>query len=450
MTTWTIRKRLIRSLIALIALLWIAGVAIAGLVVRHEIAEVFDSALRETAGQLVPIAVDEYRHRDTLQRDRPLPEALSIFLKASRGHVHFLLRDRHGAVLIASSGAPMDPQAIPLKKGLYDHGNFRYYAHFLRDEGWWVLVGQELHERREAAIGVWLGLASPLLVVLPIAAFAVWWTVGRAAEPILRVSSELEMRGGNDLEPIDATGLPAELTPVIAAVNTLMMRLKAALESERAFASNAAHELRNPIAAARAQVQLLAGNLQGTADGARAAGIAAQLGSLGRRVEKLLQMSRAEAGLGHLRERTDLVAIAALVVDDCGQQSDVGARLRFEVESDDSCWVAMDQDALAIVLRNVIENAIHHGVNTEPVDVRVGCDHTLRIANACQIVPPSALRELTSRFRRGGPQQVAGSGLGLTIVDMIMRQAGGSVVLASPAEGRSDGFEVVLVFPGAV
>lgn len=448
MTAWTIKKRLVRSLIALITLFWIVGVAIAGLVVRHEITEVFDSALRETAGQLVPIALEEYRQKVSRQSDRPFSESPS--LKASRGHVHFLLRDRSGTVLIASSGAPTTPQTIPLKNGFYNHGNFRYYAHFLRDEGWWILVGQELHERQEAAVGVWLGLASPLLALLPVAALAVWRTVGRAAEPILRVSSELEMRGGNDLEPIDATGIPAELAPVIEAVNTLMKRLKAALDSERAFASNAAHELRNPIAAARAQIQLLAGNLQGTADSARAAGVAAKLGDLGRRVEKLLQMSRAEAGLGHSRERSDLVAIAGLIVDDCRQRSDVGARLRFEVESGESCWVAMDQDAIAIVLRNVIENAVHHGIDTEPVDVRVGCDRTLRVVNACQVVQPHALRELTGRFRRGGPPQAAGSGLGLTIVDMIMRQAGGSVALASPAKGRPDGFEIVLAFPGAI
>jgi two-component system OmpR family sensor kinase len=228
-----------------------------------------------------------------------------------------------------------------------------------------------------------------------------------------------------------------------------MTRLKAAIDAERAFAANAAHELRNPIAAVQAQIQVLAANLRGTADSTRAEGLASQLAGLGRRVEKMLQMARAEAGLGHSRERTDLATIAALVVDDFHQRSDVGSRLKFEVEDDES-WVAMDQDALAIVLRNVIENAVHHGSDGEPIEVRVGRGHTVHVINACDVVPRSALRQLTRRFRRGDARQAAGSGLGLTIVDMIMRQAGGSLALASPAENRTDGFEVILGFPGVI
>jgi two-component system OmpR family sensor kinase len=229
-----------------------------------------------------------------------------------------------------------------------------------------------------------------------------------------------------------------------------MARLKAAIESERAFAANAAHEMRNPIAAVQAQIQVLAANLHGTADGSRAEGLASQLAGLGRRVDKMLQMARAEAGLGRSRERTDLTAIAALVADDFSRQSNIGARLTFEAEDEESCWVAMDEDAVAIVLRNVIENAVHHGRPEQAIEIRVGRDHTIRVINAHDVLPRPALRELTQRFRRGGARQTAGSGLGLTIVDMIMGQAGGSLALASPAHGRPDGFEVILKFPGVV
>jgi two-component system OmpR family sensor kinase len=336
------------------------------------------------------------------------------------------------------------------ERGFSNEGGYRYYSRFLPSEKVWIVVAQDLRERKEAATGLWIGLASPLLALLPIAAFAVWWTVGRATEPISRVSSELEARGGDHLEPIDAAGLPAELTPVIEAVNTLMKRLKAALDSERAFAANAAHELRNPIASARAQVQLLAGNLRGTTDSARAENIASQLGQLGRRIEKLLQMSRATAGLGHARERTDLFAITGLIADDYKRRPDVGDRLQLEPGNGTDCWVAMDPDALAIVVRNAVENAVHHGADGEPIKVRVEAGHALHIVNACPVVPSETLQELKARFRRGGLSRTTGSGLGLAIVDTLMRQAGGSATLASPAGGRQDGFEIVLKFPGAL
>lgn len=450
MRPWSIKQRLIRSLIALVAVFWIVGVAIAGFAVREEITEVFDGALRATGGELVPVALAEYRREVSGQSDPRLAEARSSSFSASRSHVHYLLRDPSGAVVFASRGAPEPPPRIPLKRGFYEYGDYRYYTHFLRDEALWIVVAHELQERREAAMGLWLGLASPLIALLPIAAVAVWRTVDRTTKPISRVSQELEARGGNDLNPIDGAGLPSELTPVIESVNTLMARLKSAIESERAFAANAAHELRNPIAAVQAQIQVLAGNLRGTADGTRADGLAAQLSGLGRRVERMLQMARAEAGLGHSRERTDLAAIAALVVDDFRQLSQVGGRLKFTVDDDESCWVAMDQDALAIVLRNVIENAVHHGCAAEPIEVSVGRDHTVRVVNACHVVPAATLRQLTRRFRRGEARREAGSGLGLTIVDTIMRQAGGLLTLASPAEGCPDGFEVRLRFHGVI
>lgn len=448
MRVWSIKRQLIGSLILGVALLWLVGVAIAGFIIRDEIVEVFDSALRETAGHLISVALDVHRRKTEHESDQH-HETLAARYIANRGHVYYILRDQAGSVLLSSKGIPNDPKEIPLKSGFYDYGASRYFGKFLDSEGLWIHVGQELQERQEATHGLWFGLLSPLLALLPIAAFAVWQTVGRATEPISRVSRELEARGGNDLQPIDAGGLPTELVPVIDAVNTLMKRLKAALDSERAFAANAAHELRNPIAAARAQIQLLAGQLHGTSESARADNVASQLGRLGQRIEKLLQMARAEAGLGHIRERSDLVAIASLVVDDFHQQSDVGARLKFEVEDHESCWVAMDQDAIGIVLRNAIENAVHHSIATEPIEVRVGRDHTVRVVNACHPVSDAIRQELTDRFRRGQVRQTIGNGLGLTIMDTIMRQAGGSLALG-PAGERTDRFEVILVFPKAL
>jgi two-component system OmpR family sensor kinase len=449
MAQWSIKKRLIRSLIAFVALLWIAGVSIAGLIARHEIDEVFDSALRETTGQIIPIALQEYRLGLSSNAD-DLAETRQKFFKFSRGHMHFLLRAPDGKILVASNAAPVDQLPPPKKNGFANHGEFRYYARFLPEEKMWIEVAQELQERRETAFGLWLALSSPLLALLPIVSIAIWRTVGRATEPIRDLSADLETRGGDHLEPIDGANLPRELHPMIDAINTLLVRLKSALETERAFAANAAHELRNPIASARAQIQVLADNLRGMPEQARADNIASQLGQLGRRVEKILQMSRAEAGLGQSRERSDLVAIATLLVEDYRRRPDLGDRMKIETDSHESCWVAMDQDALAIVLRNAIENAISHGTTTEPVEIRIGRDHTVTVVNACQAVPPEVLSDLKGRFRRGGNLRGSGSGLGLAIIDTIMRQAGGTVTLTSPATGRNDGFETSLKFPGAI
>ena len=445
MGVWSIKARLIKSTLGLVALLWISGMLIAGAVVRHEITEVFDSALRETADHLVPIVLDVRRWKT--DRQAPTDEDHMATYAANRGHVHYVVRDRAGAVVMASKGAPMRPDSIPLKRGFHTLGETRYFARFLEDEGLWIIVVQELRERYEAANGLWMGLASPLLALLPIAAFGIWRSVGRVTEPISAMARELEARGGSDLTAIDATGLPAELAPIGVSVNKLLQRLKAALDAERAFSANAAHELRNPIAGARAQLELLAGNLRGTAENERVEDIASQLDRLGRRVEKLLQISRAEAGAAQSGDRADLATVAALICDEFRQQAHVGSRLALDVDDDTSFWVAMDMDALAIVLRNAIENAVTHGAPTEPIMVRIDPDRSLHVINGCRVVSPAALERLTSRFHRGRERPPPGSGLGLTIIETIMRQAGGTMELRSPAAGSTSGFEVVLRFP---
>jgi two-component system OmpR family sensor kinase len=450
MTRWTIRQRLVKTLIGLVAVLWISGVTIAGFSVRHELDEVFDSALRETTGQIIPVALHQYRLMGSAGADVKVGHGQTTSFQASRGHVHYYLQDPDGAVLVASDGAPGSPPPGSLRDGFRNINGFRYYSKFLSQDQVRIVVAQELKERHEAAVGLWLGLASPLLALLPLAVFAILRTVNRATEPLARVSRELEARGGDHLEPIDGAGLPGELTSVIDATNTLMERLKAAIDSERAFAANAAHELRNPIASARAQIQLLAANLKGTSDSVRAENVASQLGQLGRRVEKLLQMARTQAGLGHRRERSNLAVITGMIVDEYAWRPDVGARLSLDTTGTEMCWVAMDQDALAIVLRNVIENAVHHGDAGAPITVRVTADHSVRVTNGCATIPADMLAELKKRFRRGGAPGSPGDGLGLAIVDALMRQAGAEFEMTSPAEGRADGFEILLKFPGAI
>lgn len=449
MARWTIRQRLLKTLIGLVAVLWVSGVTIAGLTVRHELDEVFDSALRETTGQIIPIALHQYKLMGPEAAGAKAGQGQTTSFQASRGHVHYYLQDPQGVVLVASDGAPGVPPPGSLRDGFHNSGGFRYYSKFLRQEKLRIVVAQELKERSEAAVGLWLGLASPLLALLPLAVFAILRTVNRATEPMARVSRELEARSGDHLDPLDSSDLPGELTSVIEATNTMMERLKAAIGSERAFAANAAHELRNPIASARAQIQLLAANLKGTPDSVRAENVASQLGQLGRRVEKLLQLARTQAGLGRGRERSDLGTVTNMIADEYAWRPEVSARLALETPAD-ACWVAMDQDALAIVLRNVIENAVHHGDTTAPITVRVQGDHSVRVTNGCATIPPDVLAGLKKRFRRGGSPGSPGDGLGLAIVDALMRQAGAGFEMSSPAEGRADGFEIVLKFPGAL
>jgi two-component system OmpR family sensor kinase len=161
-------------------------------------------------------------------------------------------------------------------------------------------------------------------------------------------------------------------------------------------------------------------------------------------VEKLLQLSRAEAGVGS-GGASDLREVTGLVVDEYRNRlTGNPARVALH-EAGSSATVAVDPDALGIVLHNLIDNAITHGRPGRPITVTLGPGATLSIVNEGEAISAEELPRLRERFVRG-ETEAEGSGLGLSIVDAIMREAGGSLVIHSPVVGRTDGFEAVLSF----
>lgn len=446
MPRWTMTRRLIVSLVVLIGALWLIGVGIAAISMRHEIVEVFNSALQETAERLLPLALDEVEEHG--ERDKEDGRQLSDPFQAEgrKEYLHYQVRDAKGRVIVRSHDAPIEPFPAPLESGPFYEKGRRYFTVASPDAGVYVQVAELPGERQEAISALWIGLAAPLLGLLPIAALVIYLIVRRSTRPILEVQRQIGMRGGEHLEPIDPQGLPDELAPIIHDLNRLLERLRAALEAERSFAANSAHELRNPIAAARAQAELISASLQGGPEHARADQLVATLGQLANRVEKMLQLARAEAGIGLARTKTDLLAITRLVVEDYAKRPQLASRLSLHA-ADRSLTSGIDPDALGIALHNLIDNALSHGSAGGPIAITVGPGATISVVNDGIAVEPDELARLKTRFERGGRRSASGSGLGLAIVEEIMRQAGGRLELFSPARGKASGFEAVLNFP---
>ena len=234
---------------------------------------------------------------------------------------------------------------------------------------------------------------------------------------------------------------PRELKPIADAVARLVERLRVALDAERAFSANSAHELRTPIAGALAQTQRLIAELDDAAHRKRARDVEATLKRLSRLSEKLLQLSRVDAGIGLRDEAADLLPVLDVVVADAAARLPDGREISFVRDEGTRLRWRMDVDAFAMAVRNLLDNAAIHGTGT--VEVRLDSAGCVRVVNDGPVVPTAVLAGLTRRFARGRTD-VAGSGLGLAIVETIMEQAGGRLRLASPAPGRADGFEARL------
>ncbi|MDZ4391935.1 ATP-binding protein [Cypionkella sp.] len=434
----SLQARLALSLGALLTVLWLAAAWVTGQVLRHEMDEVFDSALQETAQRLLPLAV-----LDILSRD---DDGVTQRLGAIRTHGEFftyVVRDAQGRILLQSHTA--DPADFPA----YDGPGFRQTdSHRLYSEDAVqgtvrITVAEPLPQRAELAGELQMVLALPILVVIPIALLAIILAVRASLTPLRRFRESLAARSGRDLSPVPVGGLPAEILPVATTLNDVLDRLKAAFDAERSFAANAAHELRNPLAGAIAQAQRLQVETKDATAARRAADIEAALKRLTRMAERLLQLARAEGGPLRLDHATDLRVVARLIIEDMQRATATQIRL---VLPDQPVLSDLDPDAFGIICRNLVENALRHGTPASPIDVALAQDGRFRVANDGPLVSPQTLSLLTRRFERGG-SGAEGSGLGLAIVAAIADRISTRLILASPRSGTTSGFEAALTLP---
>jgi two-component system OmpR family sensor kinase len=427
MSAWSLTGRLAWIVMALLAVLWLGASFVSTLILRGEILEASDAALANLAGALLPTGADV------------MPESHMEGLPEEAEEFVYVVRDAAGGVIARSGEAPEKLFDVPLVAGFTDSSEYRVLTVTNEDQTRWVQVAEVQSERAEAVRESVLGLLWPLALLLVLVALAIRVIIPRLVAPLTLAQNEIAARGAGNLEPIPDLNLPRELAPVVEAVNRLLTRLRKLLEAERAFASNSAHELRTPVAAALAQAQLLTSELQGPAR-ERAASLASQLSRLAHIVEKLLQLSRVEAGVGLEREPLDLNGVATVVAEPFMRHSRYAGRIQV-AEAPRPVMVEADLDTLGIALENLIDNAFTHGGPDVNVTVTVQEDGSIVVTDDGQGLDPQQLDTLQERFVRGATAG-AGSGLGLAIVSMIAEQAGGRLVLASPGPGQ--GFRATL------
>ena len=435
----SLQARLGLSVGLVLTLLWLLAATITAVILRGEMDEVFDSALRETAERILPLAVTDIVGRED--------EGVTQHLAPIREHDEFftyVVRDAEGRILLQSHAA--DPAVFPLYEGtgFHDTATHRLYSDAALQGTVRITVAEPLAYRAEVAREIQLGLALPLFILLPAALAAIVLAVRFSLAPLRRFRSRLEARSARDLSAVPATDLPSEINPLATTLNHLLDRLRAAFEAERSFAANAAHELRTPLAGAIAQVQRLRSETADAAARDRAGQIEATLKRLTRLSERLMQLARAEGGRLRLDHAADLRPVARVMVEDLGLTAAPGRIVLTLPET--PVLSDLDPDAFGILCRNLVENALRHGSDTAPVSVALAPDGVLTVANDGPVVPEEVLGRLTTRFERAGANG-DGSGLGLAIVAAIADRAGSALVLTSPRPGTLSGFQAAVRLP---
>lgn len=291
----------------------------------------------------------------------------------------------------------------------------------------------------------------PLIIGAPLVVLGIYIALIRSLSPLTRLADEIRHRSPQQLKPIATADVPSEALPIANSVNQLMLRVGDSLERERRFTADAAHELKTPLTAlkAHAQVALRTEDENIRRDTLR--NIARTVNRTDRMIAQLLTLARLDPSTGQLNtERVDLAKTAVATLSDLKQTAEVRQQT-LTLHADDRVIVNGNTDALAILIRNIVENALLYSHEQTPVEVFVRRQEgrgAIEIRDRGPGIPAEQKQEVFQRFRRIPGAKSPGTGLGLSIVQRIAELHHGEVTLNDGESGV--GLSVVVSLPLAI
>lgn len=300
-----------------------------------------------------------------------------------------------------------------------------------------IRVGERQDSRQEIVQTLKAQYVIPLTLGLPLLAFLMAWAVRQGLRPLEALARILKRREPGDRTPMILQPAPRELRPVLSGLNAMLNRSVDALERERQFSADMAHELRTPLAATMLHME----NALATGDPrfVSPSFVSAQQGltGLSRRVDQLLALARVEAGAASEgRSKVDLMAMATCVIEELAPQIEVSGVELSLVGGSTALYVNGYEVALIALLRNLIENALRHVSLGGQVVVCLtqGTQTTLiDVMDDGPGIPMERRAAVFARFHREPSERGDGYGLGLSIVQRAAQLHGASIELLDSA-----------------
>jgi signal transduction histidine kinase len=265
--------------------------------------------------------------------------------------------------------------------------------------------------------------------------------------PLRYVTAEVQRRDVRSLLPLASDNLPREIEPLVSELNRLLARLQQAFETQRAFISDAAHELRSPLTALRLQLQLLDRAPDETARVEARGRLGAAVERAIHLVEQLLALARSDPQetAGDFGS-TDLSAAAAQGITDTHDLA-VARSIDLSLDAAPNILLRGDGEALRTLVRNLVDNAVRYTPPGGSVQVR--CRRTaegalLEVSDSGAGIAAADRERVFDRFYRRAAAQESGTGLGLAIVKAIAERHNARILLDAAPGG---GLHVAVSFP---
>lgn len=427
----------------------------------REVDELLDGRLAQSARTLQVLI--EHAGIDLLRGDAgpgiqvPIEPARAPSMKRHgytyEPEVGFQVFDKARHVVLATANLAVLPPPQPGDADFRDVrlGGYRWRVFTLADQADAVVIrtGERYDSRQEITQALWFDHGLSLLLGLPLLALLVGWAVKRGLRPLEALTRVLASRELGSRAPIALAQTPQELQPVLDALNDRLERLADALERERRFSADVAHELRTPLASTMINLESAMVTSDPTEAAASLSSAQHVVAGLARRIEQLLALARLESGAASGQyAAVDLVAVAIDMIEELAPVIAEGdVELSF-VPSSEQVIVQGYEAALAALMRNLVENAMRHVPAGGQVQLSIeqgAQEVVLDVIDDGPGIPAEHRAQVFARFHREASSRGEGYGLGLSIVQRAAELHGATIELLDSPFGN--GLRVRVVIP---
>ena len=371
-------------------------------------------------------------------------QSLDVLLIDSQDRVFVQVRGPAGELVAGTPALPVPPDVPVDGRSFYnakvDGERVRVVALWVaHPRGPAIVQVAETYAKRDLMIReMLLGALFSELFIAAMAIALLWYGVGRGLEPLEALRDEIAARSPQDLRAVSTQDKPAELAPIVSALNALLGKLKSAIERQQRFISNAAHQLRTPLSGLKMHAELArrepsSGEMRGLLDM-----ISGETDRTVRLVNQLLTLARAEPdpAIAPLSDPVNLHDLGNRSVQEwLGRAVQKGIDLGFELED---AWAVGDPLLLRELLANLVDNAIAYtpaGGNITVRTVERNGRAVMEVEDSGRGIHENERERVLERFYRTQGTPGEGSGLGLAIVAEIANRHGGTVEILGATSG---------------
>ncbi|NOR42388.1 MAG: hypothetical protein GQ572_03560 [Gammaproteobacteria bacterium] len=432
--------------------------------VVHETQELFDAQLSRSARIILSLVqaqnnvssfsnIQEYLDENGLAIMYINFEEYDDEQQTDDGHIYetklaFQIWDDEGNLLVKSYNAPLEPMSKEnngYENVILDEYKWRTFSLPSKNQQYRCITAERIDVRDDLIVKISNDLFYMSIILIPALSLILYLTIDRGLKPLQYLASQINRRSEKNLDLITTDYKYSEIVTIKNALNQLLDRLKDTLAREKRITSDAAHELRTPLAAIRLHTELAKNAKNAEQKNESLDQVIQGVDRTTHLVEQLLTLARLDPNL--LAKDFTEVDFSRLIIEECALLSPLAINKEIDMSFNETQSVFIDgnESSLRLLIRNLLTNAISYTPFGGTVAINLSANNTkliLVVEDSGPGIPEEDRERVMERFYRAENHKETGCGIGLSIVDRVVQMHQGSLLLTHADSGQ--GLKVII------